>query len=199
MIHPTRLSTFCPTPAAPARPAARDARTRGRRALAVATCAAVLQAAGLNATAAQARKPRAPKAASTPSTAQILAPSAATVPDALSPDKLIYRCGNTYSSQACANAKRVDVADERSDAQRRQSEELTARDKRLAAWLEAQRHEREAAASAASATRTTRVAKASKECGAKSKESCPAGEPVTRQTRTIAVLAPPSPVAGKSR
>ena len=199
MIHPTRLSIPTPTPTGRARPLARDARTRRRRALAVATCAAMLQAASLSAAAAQARKPRAPKAASTPSTAQILAPSAATVPDALPPDRLIYRCGNTYSSQACPNAKRVDVADARSDAQRRQSDELTARDKRLAAWLEAQRHEREAAASTASATRTTRVARTSKDCGAKTKDACPAGEPTSRQTRTVAGLTPNSTTAGKSR
>ena len=95
-----------------------------------------------------ARKPRAPKAASTPSTAQILAPSVATVPDALPTDKAIYRCGNTYSSQACGDAKPLDLADARSDAQRRQADDLKGRDKRLAAWYEAGRRERETIASA---------------------------------------------------
>jgi len=97
----------------------------------------------------QARAPRAPKAASAPSTEQILAPSAATVPDALPPDKQVWRCGSSYSARPCAgaDAKPLDVADPRSDAQRRQSQELTARDKRLAAWYEAARRQREAIAS----------------------------------------------------
>jgi hypothetical protein len=108
----------------------------------------MLCAGTLWADAAGARTPRAPRAASTPSTAQILAPSAATVPDALPPDKVIYRCGNTYSPHACGDAKPLDVDDARSDAQRRQSQELTVRDQRMAAWLEAERRGREAGASA---------------------------------------------------
>jgi hypothetical protein len=102
--------------------------------------------------ASQARTPHAHKAASAPSTEQILAPSAATVPDALPPDRQVWRCGSSYSAHPCADAdaaaKPLDIADARSDAQRRQSEDLTARDKRLAAWYEAGRHQREAAASA---------------------------------------------------
>jgi len=98
----------------------------------------------------QARTPRAPRAASTPSTAQILAPSDAAVPDALPPDKLVYRCGNSYSAQPCAGAgsKPLLVDDPRSQAQQRQSEDLAARDKRLASWFEAGRRERDAVASA---------------------------------------------------
>ena len=157
----------------------------------------MLQVASLGAVAAQARKPRAPKAASTPSTAQILAPSAATVPDALPPDKLVYRCGNTYSSRTCGDAKPLDVADPRSDAQRRQADELTARDKRLAAWLEAQRHERETAASTASGT--ARAARASKDCGEKPKPPCRLDEPVVHSSRTVAIPAPPVAAAGKSK
>jgi len=103
----------------------------------------------------QARAPRAPKAASAPSTEQILAPSAATVPDALPPDKQVWRCGSSYSARPCAgaDAKPLDVADPRSDAQRRQSQELTARDKRLAAWYEAGRRQRETPASAPAPSR----------------------------------------------
>ncbi len=191
MIHPIRLSIPTPTPTGRARPLARDARTRRRRALAVATCAAMLQAASLGVAAAQARKPRAPKAASTPSTAQILAPSAATVPDALPTDKAIYRCGNTYSSHACADAKPLDVADARSDAQRRQSDALTARDKRLAAWLEAERHEREAPASAPTASRR---ASAVVECVSTTMMTC-----VPKRPRTRLVPLTTGTAAGKAR
>jgi hypothetical protein len=100
--------------------------------------------------ASQARTPRAHKAASAPSTEQILAPSAATVPDALPPARQVWRCGNSYSAQPCADAATgpLDIADPRSDAQRAQSQDLTARDKRLAAWYEAGRRQRETAASA---------------------------------------------------
>ncbi|MBW8757083.1 MAG: hypothetical protein JF586_05690 [Burkholderiales bacterium] len=103
----------------------------------------------------QARAPRAHKAASAPSTEQILAPSAATVPDALPPDQRVWRCGSSYSARPCTgpDTKPVDVADTRSDAQRRQSEELTARDKRLAAWYEAGRRQRETSASAPAPSR----------------------------------------------
>ena len=107
--------------------------------------------AGLGAVDAQAaHKARPPKAASAPTTAQILAPSSATVPDAIPPDKTIYRCGSTYSPHPCAGGGTapLDVADTRSEAQRQQSQDVAARDKRLAAWYEAGRHQREAAASA---------------------------------------------------
>jgi hypothetical protein len=106
---------------------------------------------------AAARTPRAPRAASTPSTAQILAPSAATVPDALPPDRVIYRCGNSYSPQACADARPLEVADPRSEGQRLQAADVAARDKRLARWFEAGRHEREGAASEPKKARTRAV------------------------------------------
>jgi hypothetical protein len=106
---------------------------------------------------AQAAKPRHPRAASTPSTAQILAPSAATVPDALQADRMIYRCANSYSPHPCGNAPPLDVADARTQAQRRQADDVTARDKRLAAWLEAGRRERERAASAPTPARIART------------------------------------------
>jgi hypothetical protein len=71
------------------------------------------------------------------------------VPDALPLDKQVWRCGNRYSGQACgaAGAKPLDVADDRTEAQRRQSQDLLAREQRLAAWYEAGRHAREAVAS----------------------------------------------------
>jgi hypothetical protein len=116
----------------------------------------MLCAGSLWADAATARTPRPARAASTPSTAQILAPSAATVPDALPPDRVIYRCGNSYSPRPCADAAVPprDIADARSDAQRRQSDDLTSREKRLASWLEAQRREREGPRSDAKPPRT---------------------------------------------
>ncbi len=139
-------SSFEPLSLPPStRALARDARRRRTRACAALACAGLL-CAGADA----ARKPRPPKPASSPSTAQILAPSAATVPDALPADKQVWRCGNSYAAHPCGDTsvKPLDVADARSDAQRRQSDELVARDKRLAAWYEAARHEREKVASA---------------------------------------------------
>jgi len=109
-----------------------------------ATGLALLCAGVLFAGCASAKKAHAPRPASAPTTAQILAPSAATVPDALPPDRVVYRCGSSYSPQPCDRAQKpLDIADARSEAQRRQSEDLTLRDKRLAAWYEAERHERE--------------------------------------------------------
>jgi len=98
----------------------------------------------------QARAPHAHKPASAPSTEQILAPSATAVPDALPPERQIWRCGDSYAAHPCAGqaAKPLDVADPRSEAQRRQSEDITARDKRLAAWYEAGRRRRDTPASA---------------------------------------------------
>ncbi len=127
-----------------ARPA--DARRAGMPA----GFAALLCAGTLLADAAQARTPRPPRAASTPSTAQILAPAAATVPDALPPARTVWRCGDSYAARPCAQgaARAIDVADARTDAQRRQAVDLAARDQRLAAWFEAGRREREREAAA---------------------------------------------------
>ena len=105
----------------------------------------------LGADGAAAKKAHAPRPASAPTTAQILAPSAATVPDALPPDRRVFRCGSRYSSSPCEPAQ--DVADARTEAQRRQSDDITARQQRLAAWYEAARHEREKAPSAAASGR----------------------------------------------
>jgi len=113
-----------------------------------ALCAATLCVCLLQAAPSQAGKPKPARAASTPSTAQILAPSQATRPDALPLPSAIYRCGNSYSPHPCDGTAPLAVADPRSEAQRRQADELALRDKRLAQWLEAGRHERETIASA---------------------------------------------------
>jgi hypothetical protein len=145
---------------------------RARRTRTPALCVAMLCAGTLWA-GAQARTPRAPRAASTPSTAQILAPSAAAVPDALPPDRTIYRCGNSYSARPCGDAPPLDVADARSPAQRLQAEDVAARDKRLASWLEAGRHERERAAS----PERPRVARASTACADTAANPCKPKKP----------------------
>lgn len=152
---------------------ARDARLRGASARVPAATQAPMRAGGLalargpaiaavlwgalvlGVDARQAHAPRAHKAASAPSTEQILAPSAATVPDALPPDHQVWRCGSSYSARPCsdADAKPLAIADTRSDAQRRQSQDVAARDKRLAAWYESGRRQREAPASAPVPTR----------------------------------------------
>ena len=153
----------------------------------------MLCAAQLCVQASSARKPRAPKAASTPSTAQILAPSAATVPDPLPTDKTIYRCGNTYSAQACGDAKPLDVADARSEAQRRQADELKGRDKRLAAWYEAGRREREAIASAPA---RGRGAAAVPQCVSTTMMTCVPKKP---RTRTVLSTTASGAALAKSR
>jgi hypothetical protein len=128
----TPLPTAAPNPARPA------------------LCAATLCVCLLQANPSQAGKAKPPRAASTPSTAQILAPSQATQPDALPVPRAIYRCGNSYSPHPCGGTPPLDVGDARSEAQRRQAEELALRDKHLAQWLEAGRRERETVASAPS-------------------------------------------------
>ena len=140
-------------------------------------------------------KPQAsPKAASTPSTAQILAPSAATVPDALPTDKTIYRCGNTYSTHACADAKPLDVADARSDSQRRQAEDLDGRDKRLASWYEAGRRQRETVASAPARSRTATAP----QCVSTSLMTCVPKKPRSRTVPTV-LGAASAALAGKGK
>ena len=177
--QPEPLSFIHPTATARA---ARHARRR--RACARASCAALL-CAGLCATDAGAKKPRPPKAASSPSTAQILAPSVATVPDALPPDRQVWRCGNSYSPRPCpgADAKPLDVADARSDAQRRQSQDLVARDKRLAAWYEAGRRERDTLASAPA---RGRPASAIVICASTTMMTCVPKKPRARHATTAA-------------
>ena len=179
MIHQTQPPSFPRSnAAAPPRALARDA--RGRRARACVTLACV---GALCAGAAAAKKPKPPKAASTPSTAQILAPSLATVPDRLPAEQRVWRCGNSYSAHPCADAgvKPLDIADARSDEQRHQSDELLARDKRLAAWYEAQRRERDGSGSAPTASRR---ASAVVECTSTTTMACVPKKP---RSRTVSV------------
>jgi hypothetical protein len=140
-------------------------------------CAGLLCAGG-----ATAKKGHAPRPASAPTTAQILAPSAATVPDALPPDRLVFRCGSSYSARPCEAAQKpLAVADARSEAQRRQSDDVTARDKRLAAWYEAARHERETPPSAPARGRPASAAAA---CTSTIMMTCVPKKP---RTRTVSV------------
>jgi len=138
-------------------------------------------AGSLCASAAQARATKPPRAASTPSTAQILAPSVATVPDALPPDRAIYRCGNSYSPQPCADAKPLDLDDSRSADQRSQGAQLAARDKRMASWLEAERHERDGAASEPKKSRT----RAGTACVDTATVACEVRKPRVRRAKAI--------------
>ena len=192
MTPQTRTTQSSSITAPDAHALARDAHARHPRA----ALAALLCAGSVVAHASSSHKPRAPKAASTPSTAQILAPSAATVPDALPTDERIYRCGNTYSAHACGDAKPLAVADARSDAQRRQSEELTARDKRLAAWLEGERREREAIASA---PKSALAANSGQQCRTKKKAACPPDGTAQRPSREVTVMVVPNPGTGKPK
>ncbi|MET0383493.1 MAG: hypothetical protein ABW032_08730 [Burkholderiaceae bacterium] len=59
-------------------------------------------------------------------------------------DERIYRCGDSYSPRPCGATPPIDVRDPRTALQHRQAEDVAARDRRLAAWLEAERREREA-------------------------------------------------------
>ena len=159
---------------------ARDARRRRART----SCAALLCACCCVA-AAQARKAHPPKAASSPSTEQILAPSAATIPDALPLDKQVWRCGSSYSGRPCpgSDTRPLDIADARSDAQRRQAVDLTARDKRLAAWYEAARRAREPVASA---PKPGRAASTIAVCASTPLMACVAKKPQARHVTTSA-------------
>jgi hypothetical protein len=140
-------------------------------------CAGLLCADG-----AAARKTHAPRPASAPTSAQILAPSAATVPDALPPERVVFRCGSSYSSRPCEAAQKpLDIADARSEAQRRQSDDVTARDKRLAAWYEAARHERETPPSAPA---RGRPASAPAACTSTIMMTCVPKKPRTRTVST---------------
>jgi hypothetical protein len=158
------------------------ARRRPRGVALPSVCAAMLCAGGLCTPAAHAHTPKPPRAASTPSTAQILAPSVATVPDALPPERTIYRCGNAYSSRPCADATPLNVDDSRSADQRRQGAELAVRDKRMASWLEAERRERDGAASEPK----NRRAPAATPCLATAAVACELRKPKVRRAKAIA-------------
>ncbi len=199
------FTTFPARVSAPV-PEARRARSRhartlapvsahGRRAGAARLAMACLVAAlGACVGPAHARKARPPRPASSPSTAQILAPSAAATPDALPPDRAVYRCGNSYSAHPCTAAQPpLDVADARTEAQRRQSEDLTMRDKRLAAWYEAGRRERDKVPSAPAGSR---AASAPATCTSTTTMTCVPKKP---RKRTVSLAGPASAASmGKS-
>lgn len=211
MTTQTPRSHPVPIAAAAARAGAlaRDARPRAVRAgarphargLALARAPAIATvlwgALVLGVDARQARAPRPHKAASAPSTEQILAPSAATVPDALPPDRQVWRCGSSYSARPCpgTDARPLDVADARSEAQRRQSDELAARDKRLAAWYEAGRRERDRAASAPAAGRRSAAPPA---CADTTMMHCVPRKPHRRTVASAAASSPALPAKAKN-
>lgn len=143
----------------------------------------------VTASAASSHKARMPRPASSPSTAQILAPSAHAVPDPLPPERQVWRCGSSYSSRPCAGsaAPPLDVADARSDAQRRQSAELTGRDKRLADWYAAGRRERDTVASAPAPGRRTA---ASAVCTDTAMMTCVPRKPRSRKVLTSGASGP---------
>jgi len=63
-----------------------------------------------------------------------------------SPGETVYRCGpdgRSYSSMPCTSGKSVDVADPRSDEQRRQAEASAQRERQLADKLTADRVQRD--------------------------------------------------------
>ena len=57
----------------------------------------------------------------------------------------IYRCGQTYSQKPCPDGKIIDSSDPRTAAQRAEAKRVAAREKQLAAKLELERKEKEAA------------------------------------------------------
>jgi hypothetical protein len=71
--------------------------------------------------------------------------AAAPMPGAAVPsrDPPVYRCGNLFSQTPCPDATTIEVRDPRSEDERRQGEDVAAREKRLAAMLEEERHARE--------------------------------------------------------
>jgi hypothetical protein len=58
--------------------------------------------------------------------------------------KNIYRCGNTYSQQPCADGKLVAASDSRSAAQKSQTDDATKRDAKAADAMEKARVKEEA-------------------------------------------------------
>ncbi|ROZ79712.1 hypothetical protein [Ramlibacter sp. WS9] len=56
----------------------------------------------------------------------------------------VYRCGNTYSQQPCADGKLVAASDSRSAAQKSQTDEATKRDSKAADAMEKARVKEEA-------------------------------------------------------
>jgi hypothetical protein len=91
------------------------------------------------------------------------------------PETTVYRCGSSYSPRPCAGAEPLAIADARSNAQRLQAEDVAARDKHLAAWLEEKRRERETLPEPAKKTSQA----AARKCVASPTVTCPEKKPKT--------------------
>jgi len=103
-------------------------------------------------------------------------------------DDTVYRCGNSYSTVPCAQAQPLAVADPRTEEQRLQGQDVAARQKRMAAWLEAERHEREKIVPvAASAPKRNATTRPKKNCVPTPRTACIAKPP---QPRTVILRAP---------
>jgi hypothetical protein len=177
MTPPRRSNPFTAT-TRPQLPAPRGAAASGVHAPAF--CLAALCAGSLLCMPTAARVPKSPRSASaprTPTTAEILAPSATAPADALPDDRVIYRCGNSYSPHPCPNAAPLDVDDPRTRAQRLQAQDVAVRDKRLAAWLEAGRHQRETPAGTPAEAPKNIRAHAAKGCVPSKSVVCPTPRP----------------------
>ena len=107
-------------------------------------------------------------------------------------DGAVYRCGNSYSAQACGAARPLDVDDARTWSQRMQADDAAARDKRLAAWLQAQREQRDAPASAPGKPRR------SADSGCVSTRLVPCPVPRTRNRRAVPLKKPKAPAVTAS-
>ena len=109
---------------------------------------------------------------------------------ALGQDAPVYRCGNTYQAKPCAGGVPVDVADPRSEAQRREAEAARQRDAALARQMSAERRaaEREAARSGGAANLGPRAAPAPA-------KPAPAVTKTRKKHKTLKVK--PVPAAGK--
>jgi len=111
-------------------------------------------------------------------------------------DRTIYRCGTRYSPVPCADAKPLAVADPRTEEQRLQGQDVAARQRRMAAWLEAERHERDKLVpAAASAPKSKAGRRPKKNCVPTSRTACIASPP---QPRTVILKAPSTKAAASA-
>ena len=112
---------------------------------------------------------------------------------ALAQDAPVYRCGNSYQASPCAGGVPVDVADPRSDAQRREAESARQRDAALARQMIAERRaaEREAARSGGPANLGPRAAPAA------AKSASAAGK-AHKQPKSLKLKPRQVPAAGKA-
>ena len=115
---------------------------------------------------------------------------------ALAQDAPVYRCGNSYQARPCAGGAPVDVADPRSDAQRREAEAARQRDAVLARQWAAERSaaERDAARSGGPANLGPRAAPAPARTA--SAAAKPPKKP--KQPKSLKLKAKPVPAAGKA-